>query len=137
MINNEYKTLVQRLMKDDITNGDESVADAIIASDFYDHTNPPGMREGIEGHKAVVRLFRHSFADMQWEIEDMLVDENKVIIRTRMHGTHTGEFFGVAATGKHVSVSGIHVLRIANGKIAEHWGNNDDLGMMRQLGAIA
>ncbi len=132
----DNKTLVRRLMEDDISQGNEAVADEIIAPDFFDHTNPPGMQHGIVGHKAVVRLFRTSFPNMRWEIEDIQTDGDKVVIRTMMHGTHIGEFFGISPTNKQVCASGIHVLRIANGKIAEHWGNNDDLGMMQQLGVI-
>lgn len=71
-----------------------------------------------------------------WQIEDMLVDGDKVAVRTTFRGTHTGDFFGIPPTGKSVTVSGTHILRIADGKIAEHWGNNDDLGLMRQLGVI-
>lgn len=54
----------------------------------------------------------------------------------RFRGTHTGEFFGIPPTGKSVTFSGMHLMRIADGKIAEHWGNNDDLGLMRQLGVV-
>jgi predicted ester cyclase len=53
-----------------------------------------------------------------------------------MEATHTGDFFGIPPTGKRVSIDGIHILRIADGRVAEHWGNNDDLGLMRQLGVI-
>jgi steroid delta-isomerase-like uncharacterized protein len=130
------KTLVRQLMEDDLSQGNEAVAEAIIAPDFLDHTNPPDMQHGIDGHRAIVRLFRTSFPDMRWEIEDMLADGDKVVVRTMMRGTHIGEFFGIPPTGKTVHASGIHVLRIANGKIAEHWGNNDDLGLMQQLGVI-
>lgn len=132
------KTLVHRLMENDISAGNEAVADEIIAANFYDHTNPPGMREGIAGHKAIVKLFHNSFTNLCWKIDDIFAtdDDDKVVIRTTMYGTHTGEFFGIPPTNKNVNVSGIHVLRIANGKIAEHWGNNDDLGLMRQIGAM-
>ena len=53
-----------------------------------------------------------------------------------MRGTQRGEFFGILATGKAVTMNGVDILRIAEGKIAEHWGSNDDLSLMRQLGAI-
>jgi predicted ester cyclase len=131
----EYnKTIVRRLMEEDISQGNLAVADEIIDAHFFDHTNPPGMQHGIKGHKAIVALFRASFPDLEWRIDDLLADGDKVVIRTTMRGTQRGEFFGIPPTGKHVVVPGIHVLRIAGGKIVEHWGNNDDLGLMRQLG---
>lgn len=130
----QNKMLVRRLLEEDVSRGDEAVADEIIAPDFFDHTNPPGMQHGIEGHKAIVRLFRAAFPDQWWHIEDMVAEGDKVVARVLFRATHNGDFFGIPPTGKQVEMSGIHILRIAGGKIAEHWGNNDDLGLMRQLG---
>jgi steroid delta-isomerase-like uncharacterized protein len=132
----QNKALVRLLLEDDISKGDVAVAEQIIAPDFYDHTNPPGMQRGIEGHKAIVSLFRAAFPDQWWHIEDLLAEGDRVVARTTMRGTHLGDFFGVPATGRQVTLGGIHILRIAGGKIAEHWGNNDDLGLMRQLGLV-
>jgi steroid delta-isomerase-like uncharacterized protein len=130
------KMLVRRLMEDDISRGDKTVAAAIIHPGFVDHTNPPGMQHGLAGHTAVVRLFRSAFPDLEWRIDDLIAEGDKVVARTTMRGTHRGELFGIPPTGKRVEMTGVHVVRIADGKIAEHWGNNDDLGMMRQLGVI-
>jgi steroid delta-isomerase-like uncharacterized protein len=130
------KALVRRLMEEDISHGDEAVADAIIHPDFVDHTNPPGMQHGIEGHKAVVRLFRSVFPDLEWRIDDLIAEGDKVVARTTMRGTQQGAFFGLPPTGKAVEMTGVHVMRIADRRIAEHWGSNDDLGLMRQLGVL-
>lgn len=130
------KTLVRRLLEDDISRGNITVAEQIIAPDFVDHTNPPGMQHGLAGHNAIVALFRAAFPDQWWQIEDLIAEGDRVVARTTMTGTHRGDFFGIPATGRAVRVSGVHILRIANGRIAEHRGNNDDLGLMRQLGVI-
>lgn len=132
----ENKELVRQLLEDDISQGNEAVADRIIAADFFDHTNPPGMQSGLDGHKAIVRLFRAAFPDQWWHIEDLIAEGDRAVARTTMRGTHLGDFFGIPPTGRRVEMSGVHILRIANGRIAEHWGSNDDLGMMRQLGVI-
>lgn len=132
----QNRRLVRLLLEDDISKGDTAVAEEIIAPDFFDHTNPPGLQRGLDGHKGIVALFRAAFPDQWWQIEDMLVDGDKVAVRTTFRGTHTGEFFGIPPTGKSVTFSGMHLMRIADGKIAEHWGNNDDLGLMHQLGVI-
>lgn len=132
----ENKVLVRRLMEDDIGRGDEAVAAAIIHPGFVDHTNPPGMQHGLAGHTAIVRLFRATFPDLEWRIDDLIAEGDKVVARTTMRGTHQGAFFGLPPTGKTVEMAGIHILRIADGRIAEHWGTNDDLSLMRQLGAI-
>jgi steroid delta-isomerase-like uncharacterized protein len=130
------KVLVRRLMEEDISRGDEATAEAIIHPEFFDHTNPPGMQDGLEGHKAIVRLFRSIFPDLEWRIDDLIAEGDKVVARTTMRGTHRGDFFGIPATGRSVEMQGVHVMRIADGRIIEHWGSNDDLGLMRQLGAI-
>jgi len=130
------KLLVRLLLEDDLSRGDEAIADAIIHPDFFDHTNPPGMERGPDGHKAIGRLFRSAFPDLNWQIDDLIAERDKVVARTTMTGTHLGEFFGIPPTGRQVSMTGVHVLRVQEGKIAEHWGSNDDLSLMRQLGAI-
>jgi steroid delta-isomerase-like uncharacterized protein len=130
------KSIVRRLMVDDISRGDERVADEIIHPDFFDHTNPPGMQRGLDGHKAIVRLFRAAFPDGDWSIEDLVAERDRVVARTRFTGTHRGDFFGIPASGCRVEVTGVHVMRIADGKVAEHWGSNDDLGLLRQIGAV-
>ena len=130
------KAVARRLFEDDISRGDEAVAEAIIHPDFFDHTNPPGMQHGLEGHKAIVRLFRAVFPDLEWRIDDLIAEGDKVVARTTMRGTHRGEFFGLPPTGRFVEMQGVHIMRIADGRVIEHWGSNDDLGLMRQLGAI-
>jgi predicted ester cyclase len=66
----------------------------------------------------------------------MIAEDDKVVARVRMSGTHQGEFLGSAPTGNRVTITGIDILRIAEGKIVERRGNFDNLGMMQQLGAI-
>jgi len=94
---NEAKILARRLLEDDISKGDEAVADQIIAPDFVDHTNPPGMQHGLAGHKAIVALFRTAFPDQWWQIEDLIAEGDRVVARTTMTGTHRGDFFFCAS----------------------------------------
>jgi predicted ester cyclase len=130
------KELVRLLMEEDISKGDLAVAEQIIHPEFFDHTNPPGMQHGIDGHTSIVTLFRAAFPDVDWHIDDLIAEGDKVVARTTMRGTHTGDFFGIPPTGRQVEMTGVHVMRIADGRIIEHWGSNDDLGLMRQLGLV-
>jgi steroid delta-isomerase-like uncharacterized protein len=132
----ENKELVRRLIYEDINRGDREVASQIIAADFIDHTNPPGLQHGLEGHNMVVSIFHAAFSNFGFEIEEMIAEGDKVAIRVTMRGTHTGDLFGIPPTGKSVEVSGTHFLRCANGRVAEHWGTNDDMGLMQQLGVV-
>ena len=131
---------VRRLFRDDLSQPDacvrKRVTRELFASDFFDDTNPPGMQHGHDGHMAIVTLFMQAFPDMRWEVDDLLAEGDKVVARTTMTGTHRGEFFGIPPTGRAVCVSGIHLLTLRDGKIIRHQGVNDDLGLMRQLGAV-
>lgn len=115
--------------------GDASVADAIIATDYYNH-DAPDPRIGIAGIKAFVNSFKSGMADAQANIEFQVAEGDKVISRYTWSGTHEGEFQGVPATGKRVSWTATATFRIANGKIREAWLNWDQLGLMQQLGAV-
>ena len=78
----------------------------------------------------------NAFSDFRHTIEDQVAEGDKVVTSIRGYGTHTGEFLGIAPTGKEVSMRGIAIHRIANGKLAEHWGRVDNVGLLIQLGAI-
>src|SRR6266571_3904117 len=86
--------------------------------------------------KIVHMMFMSAFPDSHITTEDLIADGDKVVERFTFHGTNTGSFMGAPATGKHVASSGMSVFRIAGGKIVEHWGENDALGTMQQLGLV-
>jgi len=134
------KRVVQRLFNEDLSESDPArravVAAEIFAPDFFDPTNPPGMQHGLDGHIAIVNLFASSFPGMRWTIDELIAEGDTVVALTTMAGAHTGDFFGIPPSGRVVTVSGIHVLTLRDGRIILHRGVNDDLGMMRQLGVI-
>jgi len=130
------KAIFKELLEVEISDGRFDLTEKLIHPDFYDHTNPPGMERGIAGHQAIVTLFRNAFSEMRWKCEDLISEGDRVVARTTMTARHTGDFFGIPATGQRVTLGGIHIARIKDGKVVEHWGNNDDLGLMRQLGAV-
>ena len=97
----------------------------------------PPLPPGIEGFKMVVNLLHAGFPrDGKFVIEDMVAEGDFVAVRWTYSGTHLGEFAGVQATGKFVSVDGTVIQRFVNGKSAEHWAMWDVLGMLRQMDAI-
>ncbi len=81
-------------------------------------------------------MLRSAFPDFKATIDDILAEDDKVVLRMTWNGTQKGEFLGVPATGKRVSFGVIDIIRIANGKLVEHWGQMDSMSMMQQLGAI-
>jgi steroid delta-isomerase-like uncharacterized protein len=122
---------------DEIWNqGNLAVVDELYAPDFVNHTPTPGSTPDREGIKKDVRDTRAAFPDSKLVIDDLIADENTVVTRWTFTGTHTGELWGIPATGKHVTLSGIHIDRIANGQATDEWYQSDTLGMLQQLGVI-
>lgn len=80
--------------------------------------------------------FRRAFPDIHKEIEDLIAEGDKVVLRYRFTGTHENEFEGIEPTGTEVSTSGIFIYRIEDGRIAESWLNYDGLNLLGQLGAL-
>ena len=129
------KTIVRRFT-DAINMGNEAAFLDVLAPDVVDHYAPPGLPPGSEGWNMNRQMFRMAFPDGHWDEEALVAEGDLVVGRYVLRGTHQGEFFGIPATGKAISVSNIHIMRIADGKIVEHWGHGDDMGLMRQLGAM-
>jgi predicted ester cyclase len=77
-----------------------------------------------------------AFPDTKYTIEDMIAEGDKVVARYKFYGTHKGVYRGIAPTGKRVNAEGIEIVNIAGGRLVEAWSSFDNLGMMRQLGAI-
>ena len=131
------KTLVRRLVEEGINQANESVFLDLLSPDVVDHYARPGLPPGRAGWNLYRKLFRAAFPTGRWEIEDIVAEGDLIAARASFTGTHQGEFLGVPPTGRQVTVSAIHICRLADGKIVERWVNSDELGMLRQLGAIA
>ena len=115
--------------------GDSSMADEIVATDYYNH-DAPDPNIGLEGVKAAVTTFKKAFPDAQVNIAYQLAEGDKVVSRYTWSGTHQGEFYGVPATGKQVNWTVTATFRIVDGEIRETWLNMDQLGLMQQLGVV-
>lgn len=133
----DAKEIVRRI-EEAWDRSDLGALDDLIASNIVNHDAPPGLLPGLEGAKAGHSMFMASFPDRRQTIEQILGDGDLVAVRTTSTGTHTGgPFLGVPTSGKKVQVESISLYRVAGGKAVEHWGINDGLGLMRQLGAIS
>jgi predicted ester cyclase len=132
----DAKAVFKTLIEVEIGRKQFELTEQLVHPEFFDHTNPPGMQHGIDGHRAIVNLFHSAFSNMDWHCDDLIAEGDKVVARTTFTATHTGDFFGIPPTGKEVAIAGVHIARLKDGKVVEHWGSNDDLGMMRQLGVI-
>jgi steroid delta-isomerase-like uncharacterized protein len=109
--------------------GEEAVFEEHLAADF----GGPGGRERF---KAMVLGFRSAFPDLHMEVHDMFGTDDKVVTRWTMHGTHRGEFRGVAPTGREIQIGGIAIDVMRDGQRVDGWAQFDQLGLLVQLGAV-
>ncbi len=112
------------------------LADQVVASDVVKHEEFPGSDQGLEGFKQFFNMFRGAFPDLHIRVEDIIAEDDRAVARYTLNATHNGDFMGIPATGRRVEISGIDISRISDGKVVEHWGNSDQLGLMQQLGVI-
>ena len=127
------KALVRRYRAVHNTNKLDAL-DEIVAKDIISHNSLPGLPPGLEGGKMAHFAFLESFPDLQAATDDLIAEGDKVVERYTVRGTNKGSFMGASPTGKKFEVSSMSIYRIANGKIVEHWGENDANGLMMQLG---
>jgi predicted ester cyclase len=110
----------------------------VLAEDYLDHDIPGVGEGGRQELVGAVLAVRAAFPDISPTLGPTLAEDDLVAVRVEAHGTHTGAPFppGIPATGKAITWKEVHIFRCAGGRIAEHWGAFDMLGILQQLGAI-
>jgi steroid delta-isomerase-like uncharacterized protein len=116
--------------------GELERVEEFVTPDFVNHEAWPGEDPGFEGFRVRLRRLREAFPDFHMEVEDVLAEGDRVAYRATVTGTHRGEILGIPATGRSFRVQHMHLLRMEDGRAAEHWATRDDLGMMIQLGVV-
>jgi predicted ester cyclase len=127
---------LDRIPLEIINQGKLELIDELYAPEFVDRTPQPGMASTREGFKQFVTALRTAFPDVRYAINDSIECGDKLVHRVTAKGTMTGEFAGMPPTGKHATWTEIHIVRVANEHIVEHWGLTQELGMLVQLGVI-
>ena len=128
------KEIVHHVFSEALNNGNVAPIEAFVATNFVRHGNPEIT--GPEGLIGLLTMYRNAFPDMTMTFDDQIAEGDKVVSRWTVTGTHTGEMMGIAPTSKKVTVTGISIDRMKDGKIVEEWENFDELGMMVQLGLV-
>ncbi len=126
-----------RRLDDLINAGDIDGFGEHLAGDFVEHEETPGLAPGKDGVLAFFRMQLAGFPDLRMDVEDVVTDGDRVVARVRYTGTNRGEFMGMPATGKSVTVLLFDQFGFgADGLVREHWGVLDALAMMQQLGVV-
>ncbi len=135
MSTEDNKVLMRRAYEEVYNQRDLAVLDELCDPDFVYHSASMTI-QGLEAYKHFASLLFSAFPDGRFNIEDMIAEGDRVVVRHTFRGTHQGDFRGIPPTGKQVTTTAIVISRIANGKAIEAWFNGDDLGRMQQLGII-
>jgi predicted ester cyclase len=131
------KRLVRHALDEVYGQGNLDLAEELIHPEFvdYDAGHDSGAI-GPESVKQTVKRLRAAFGDLRFEVDDEIAEGDKVVQRVTMLGRHAGPLMGSEPTGREFAVRHVYIWRIADGRIIEHWGSRDDLGLLQQLGLL-
>ncbi|MBS7562910.1 ester cyclase [Mucilaginibacter sp. Bleaf8] len=130
------KSLITRYNKEVIEGGNMELLKEMVSPDFVNHSGVPGMPEGVDGLIYFFTGILHgAFSDIKVEIKDMFAEDNKVATRKEITAIHTMELMGIPASQKHVIIKVIDILAVNDGKITDHWGENNFFTVLQSLQA--
>jgi steroid delta-isomerase-like uncharacterized protein len=129
--------LARRLIDEVWNQGQLSAVDDLVSTDYIGHSPTAGTEtQGTEGYKGFFAALRDAFPDIHFTVDQELAEEPFVVTRWTARGTHLGTFFGIPPSGNKAAITGTTMYRITDGKVAECWTHADDLGLLRQIGAL-
>jgi steroid delta-isomerase-like uncharacterized protein len=126
----------QKKMGEAVNKGHLEAFHEIFTPNVVDHDPAPDQGKGPEGFIQFFTAFRAACPDLEVGVDHMASDEDNVAIAYTITGTHKGNFMGIPPTGKKMKASGVQIARFDNGKIVERWGSSDELGILKQIGAV-
>ena len=135
MADDRLVEVTHKLYEEVFNRGNLSAINECVDANLIEHQPlGPNMPEGREGLRQWVIMIRQAFPDVKFKIHDLVIDGDKVWVRSMMSGTQKGEMMGLPPTGKSVEVEAIDIIRFSQGKMIEHWGVFDQMIMLQQLG---
>jgi predicted ester cyclase len=132
----DTRKMIERIPLEILNNSNFGLIDEIYSPTYVEHTPQPGVPPTREGFKQTVVELKKAFPDLRYTIEDAIESGDRIIHRLTANGTMKGDFAGMRATGKNATWTEIHIGKVVNGRLTEHWGLVDQLGMLVQLGVV-
>jgi predicted ester cyclase len=129
----DIKAVARRVLEEIFPADDEGALAQAISADFVNHEAPPGTPPGLGSVAYYMHMLAKAFSEQRWTIHRVLAEGDTVLIHCTHSGVHTGEFFGLPATGRPFAYKQMHLVRVIDGKGVEHWAVRDDATLMRQL----
>ena len=136
MSTEQNKSIVRRWIEEGWNTGNMAIVDQLYAPNFTQHEPAPETVNSSHALKQYVSAYRTAFPDLNFSIEDLIAEEDKVVWRFKSAGHQNGPFMGIPASGKTGGITGIVIFRLENSRIVEAWVNIDALGLLQQLGVI-
>jgi predicted ester cyclase len=127
------KELLRRFYKDVYVDWDMSLVDAVVSPRFTSHDWPDGGPTGPRAFREYYAAMRAAVPDARYEVDDLIAEDHKVVVRWRLLGTHEGSFQGIAPTGRAIALKGIAIYRVERGKLMERWVVSDLHGLLEGL----
>ena len=132
----EMTKTVERIPLEVFNNDNFGLIDELVSTNFVEHTAQLGFAPTREGFKAAAIALKKAFPDLRYTIEDSIESGDRIVQRVTARGTMQHEYMGMRATGKPATWTEIHIGRVVNGRLTEHWGVIDQMSMLTQLGVI-
>lgn len=132
------EAVTRRLFEEVINHGRLDLIDELVAEDAVEHEALPISTGELRSDlRAWLTALRSAFPDYHVDLEDVIVQGDKVVVRERITGRNLGPFLGIPPTGRPICVDGIDIVMVSGGRVVEHWGLTDSQAMVRQLGLPA
>jgi len=131
----DNKALVRRFIDEIFVQGRTEAVDELLTDDFVGHTWP-STGHPKDDLKAAIDRTSKALSDPRFMIEDMIGEGDRIVVRLTTEATQNGELMGMPPSGKRYSIGEIHIFRVRDGQVSEHWHQFDQMAMMRQLGAM-
>lgn len=129
----ENKELLRRFYAEVFADWNQELINELVAPEFRSHDWSVDSRTGPDGFRDFYNPVLGCFPDTHYEVEDIIAEGDKVVVRWKLLGTHEGEFRGIAPTGRSISMNGIAIYRVEGGKLRERWVVYDLFGLISQL----
>jgi len=127
------KELVGRFYKEVYGDWNMALVDEVVSPQFTSHDWPKGSPTGPQGFRSFYSAIRSAVPDARYEVDDLIAEGDRVVVRWRLLGTHKGDFRGIAPTGRPIALKGIAIYRVDEGKLMERWVVTDLYGLLEEI----